>query len=231
MINIEHQKFHLNHFSYSWESIGFDSINISHPVSELTLNEIYWCLRKRIYLNPIIEICIDKISENWGQIDIYYPTEICQWYDEVIKEIITLPFSFWDNQLNNFALIQDFIKKSNKRQLKIEPQFIDIFLKYTPNALYWSNDDSTQLSQNIMYASCMEIPGNLIEAANQLVKVKYAFLNNQSVFIESESKFINNLDDFLEFIFEFHDEKDFIQEHILYMVLGEERIKTSSNQL
>lgn len=38
----------LHAFSHNWTQIQFDSINLQKPISDLTLPDLLWCLRKRI---------------------------------------------------------------------------------------------------------------------------------------------------------------------------------------
>jgi hypothetical protein len=200
MIAPEHKTKHLTYFSADYQQANYDSLKISSTISELTFNELHWYLRKRQYIEPVIELVLDKIEDNWTEIDIYYPTEICQWYDEVIKEIITLPYEFWDTKKATFLKFCNFIKHSTKRTLPIEKALIELFLNYIPNNIYWTNEDDKQFENELSVGLGLDIAGNIIEAEKMLIRLKYSILNNQEIFIESEYNSIATEEQLIKFI-------------------------------
>ena len=72
MISKEHSKLKLFDFSIDWTQINFDNIDLNKPISNLTLTDLIWCLRKRKFTEQVIVIVLDKIRENWTYIDQYY---------------------------------------------------------------------------------------------------------------------------------------------------------------
>lgn len=42
---------------------------------------------------------MQKIESYWDKIDVYYPNALCQWYDDAVKEIVTIPLIFRQNNI------------------------------------------------------------------------------------------------------------------------------------
>jgi hypothetical protein len=200
MIAPEQRAYFLHDFSTSYEQIKYDKLNIRKPISELSLTDFHWYLRKRIHLELIVELVLDLIEERWAEIDIYYPTEICQWYDEIIKEIITIQFEFWDTKHLIFLKFCGYIGKSTKRPLLIEESIKQLFLDYKPKEICWTKEDDRNFESELSQGLGMDILGNVIKAGEMLMRLKHAILNNQEVFIEGENNIISTEEQLLTFV-------------------------------
>ena len=182
-----------------WSQKEFDVRYVNKPIAELSLEDYNWCLRNRCFLNQIIDLTIYKIEKNWNKIDQYLSSQISQWYEDAIKEIITISFEFWDCRLDAFQKIKEFINLSTKRKFAIETKFIELFVNHSPKPKNWTIDDSNQFSNNLGYAQ-MDVVGNLIEAYNQIKKIKYAIMYGQSVYVESADISISNEEELYKII-------------------------------
>ena len=220
------------HYSVSYENKSFDERNLNKPISELSLEDINWSLRNRYYLHQILDLVLIKIEDNWQDIDQYYPSRICQWYDEAIREIITIPFEFWEGRVILFEKLQGFLRDSNKRPLKVDKSIIDSFLNYKPKEINWTKADSDEFMDNIGYAIGLDIAGNLIEAIDQIKKIKYALMYGQKVYIEPAYKSISSEDELYEFIRDEYSEigKDLIEDQIIESLKKERTINVANNK-
>ncbi|MEN2400840.1 hypothetical protein GKZ90_0013725 [Flavobacterium sp. MC2016-06] len=228
MTNKNLQSLTLYNFSVDYYQINFDNKDINKPIVDLSLEDINWCLRKRLFLDQIIDITIQKIENDWEKIDIFYPTTLCQWYDDAIKEIVTIPFDFWRSRIAAFHKIQKFIVSSTKRKIEIEQTIIDHFINHKPTPICWTKKDSDDFNSNLDYALGMDIAGNLIEAYNQIKRVKYALMHGQSVFIEQEYKSISTDEELYTFLRDLYSESEeillFVEENIIDELKTEKRI-------
>ncbi len=216
----------LYNYSSNYENKSFDERNLNKKISDLSLEDLNWCLRNRQFLHQVIDLVIEKVEENWEMLDKYYPTQICQWFDEAIQEIITIPFLFWESRIKCFEKICYFITALNKRPLKIEPKLIEMFLNHKPKFKSWTNEDSKKFLENIFCSKNLDIAGNLIEAIIQIREVKYAILSHQRVYIEPLYKSISTIKELYEFIREEYDEigEDFIEDFIIQNGLEREKL-------
>ena len=217
-------------YSSNYENRSFDERSLNKPISDLTLEDLNWCLRNRLFLQQVIDIMMNKIEENWEKIDQYYPSQICQWYDAAIQEIITIPFSFWDSRIECFEKICQYIDTSKKRPLKVESKIVKMFLNHKPKLKCWTNDDSKNFLENISYALNLDLAGNLIEAIKHISEIKYALMYGQSVYVEPLYKSISKVEELYEFIRdEFSDiGEDIIEEHLI-LGLEQEKLITVTN--
>lgn len=220
----------IHHYSMNWSNKSFDERNLQKPISELSLEDINWCLRNRYYLNQILDITINKIEANWDIIDQYYPSQICQWYDEAIKEIITIPFNFWESRIESFMKIREYVKASTNRPIELEKSFIELFLKHDPKPKNWTIDDSTEFLDNLGYAQGLDLAGNFIEAFNQIKMLKYALMYGQTVYIEPAYKSISNENELYDFIVEEYSEigEDLIRDQIIEPLKKERKINVAN---
>jgi len=120
MTNHDLKSLTLYHFSIDYNQSDFDAKNINKSIADLSLEDINCCLRKRRFLDQIIDITIHKIENNWEKIDAYYPTTLCHWYEDAMKEIVTIPFDFWRSRIAIFHKIQKIIVSSTKRKIEVE---------------------------------------------------------------------------------------------------------------
>lgn len=216
-------------FSMNWDQINFDSRSLNKPISELSLEDYNWCLRNRLFLNQIIDLTIYQIENNLDKIDKYYPSEVCQWFDEAIIEIITIPFEFWESRISAFQKIQEFIKSYTIRELKIEKQMLNLFLNHTPKPKAWTLKDSKNFIENIAYAEGLDLAGNLIESFNAIKNVKYAIMYDQAVYIEPAYVSISDVNELYKFIREeYSDLGDIIEDHIIAPLIKEEIITVAN---
>lgn len=215
------------HYSVQYENKSFDERSLNKPISELSLEDINWCLRNRFYLNQILDLVLIKIETNWQDIDQYYPSQICQWYDEAIREIITIPFEFWESRIIFFKKLQGFVRDSNKRTLKIDKSIVEYFLKHEPKSINWKKTDSEKFLDNIGLSIGLDIAGNLIEAINHIKKIKYALMYGQTVYIEPAYKSITNENELYDFIRDEYSEigEDFIEDQIIDSLKNEKILK------
>lgn len=204
MIAPEHQNLTLQDFCNSNSDVKFDRLNINKPIGALTLADLNWCLRKRQFLDPVVAIVLDKIEENQLEINQYFTTEICEWYDEAIKEIITIPFTFWDNKHVIFYKYCALITEFSKRQLPLEKTQIELFLTYKPSSVCWTKANG----ENFVDYFNHELLGNFLEAQQIITDLKYALLNGQGIFIESEFTEINTVEQLLSFVREEYGDLD-----------------------
>ncbi len=222
MIAKEYQNLQLRDLSISSKSIDYDRLDIYKPIGTLTLTDLSWCLRRRDYLEPVVAIVLDKIEENADAINRYFTISICEWYDEVIKEIITIPFDFWDNKHALFCRYRDTIIKFDKRELPIEEAVVQLFLNYKPKPIYWTIKDSEEFD----YYICFELLGNFLHAERMIIKLKYALLNGQSVFIENEFKHITTVAQLVDFIKEEYGSiDDYFEDYMTLLLEDIEKIK------
>lgn len=217
-------------YSSNYENRSFDERSLNKPIDELTLEDINWCLRNRLYLHQVLDLFTDKIETNWEKIDQYYPSRICQWYDEAIREVLTIPYAIWDSRTDNFDKICNYVKASNKRPLKIESKIVELFLNHKPKPKIWTNQDSKNFLDNISYATSLDLAGNLIEAFKQIRELKYALMYGQSVFIEPIFKTIFKEQELYDFIREEYIElgEDIIEDHLI-LGLQQEKLITVAN--
>lgn len=200
MIAPEHLHHKLLDFSRQWQSPQFDTVNLFKTLNELTPADLNWCLRKRQYLHQVIDIVLDRIRENWSLIDQYYPTEICEWYDDAMKEIISLPFTFWNCRHQTFEELRSYLRQSVKREIPIEKRYQELFLTYQPVEVTWSLADSEDCISSLDYGLGMEVLGNILYAEEMLKYLKYALLHSQPVHIESTGIIIRTEDELYAFI-------------------------------
>ncbi len=213
-------------YSINWNQKDFDKKNINKPISELSLEDYNWCLRNRYFLNQIIDLTVYQIEKNWDKIDQYYPSRVCQWYDEAIKEIITIPFEFWEYRIDVFKKIQYAIKSLTKRKLEIEDKIVKVFINHNPQPKNWTINDSNKFLEDLGYAEALDLAGNLIEAFNQIKKIKYAIMYGQSVYVEPAYKSISSEEELYEFIRdEYFELEELVEEHIIELLKKEKLIK------
>lgn len=231
MIDPTQNALNLRNFSSDWTQVHFDCVNLQKPISALTLSDLIWCLRKRIFTEPIVDLVLDKIRDNWTKIDQHYTTEICEWYEESIRLIITFPFSFWDTKHQTHNELCTYVCKSEKRNLEIEKSMIVQFLSYTPQIVCWSKADDDSFKWNLGIGQGMDLAGNIIEAQQLIKKLKIAILHQQSVFIESSRSALSTEEEILNFIAHEYAEYGELMQDVQAFIAKEKKIKTigSSN--
>lgn len=225
MIESSHRLLPLRAFSKSWIQIQFDYVDTQKPISELTFNDLLWCLRKRIFTEQVIDLVLDKINDNWSKIDQYYTAEICEWYEEAIRLIITFPFSFWDTKHRTHAAFCTYLATSQKRNLQIEQSIIDLFSAYKPQEVCWTKADADSFIWNLGIGQGMGIAGNIIEAQEKIKKLKIAILHQQSAFVESNWNTLYTEEDLLNFITDEYGEYGELLEDIKSSIVYEKKIK------
>ncbi|TPG38196.1 hypothetical protein [Flavobacterium pectinovorum] len=225
MTNQDLKSLTLYDFSVDWNQSDFDTKNIHKPIADLSLEDINWCLRKRRFPDQIIDITIQKIETDWEKIDVFYPTTLCHWYEDAMKEIVTIPFDFWRSRIATFHKIQKFIVSSTKRKIEVEQTIIDLFINHKPTAISWTKKDSDDFGLDLTYAQERDLGGNLIQAYNQIKRVKYALMHGQSVFIEQEYKSISTDEELYIFLRdEYSGSEEFIEDNIIDGLKKEKRI-------
>lgn len=216
----------LHAFSRNWTQIQFDSINLQKPISDLTLPDLLWCLRKRIYPEQIIDLVLDKINDNWNKIDQHFTTAICEWYEEAIRLIITFPLSFWDTKHQTHTAFCTYIANSQKRNLQIEQTILDLFLSYEPQIVAWTKANEDFFTLNLGIGEGLGIAGNFIAAEREITKLKTAILNQQNVFIESTWCTLCTEETLLNFITHEYSEYGYLLDDIKASIIREQKIKT-----
>lgn len=220
MIIPEHTELKLKDFYYkvNCELNGYDLLNIDKPIGALTLTDLCWCLRRRQFLEPIVEIIIDKIEDNQAKIA-QGGNETCEWYHEVIREIITVPFCFWDDKHVLLLRYRESIAKLFKWKAMFEDTAMRLFLTYTPKSIYWTKEDSDDFEMDFYY----DLLGNLLDAFQTIRNLKYALLNGQGIFVVSEFKLITTVQQLEDFIWEEYDHLEKSGGHIttLFKEIGE----------
>lgn len=213
-------------FSENFSQKEFDVRNINKSISDLSLEDYNWCIRNRYFLNQIIDLTIYEIEKNWDKIDKYYSSKLSQWYEDAIKEIITIPFEFWDYRIDAFKKIKNFIQSSTKREFAIETSIIELFVSHIPKPKNWTIDDSKQFLNNLSYAQGMDLIGHLMEAFNQVKQIKYAIMYGQSVYIETTNQSLSNEKELYKFIRDEYSEfGELVEKNILEPLKKEKIIK------
>lgn len=225
MTNQDLKSLTLYDFSLDYSQSDFDAKNINKAIADLSLEDSNWCLRKRRFLDQIIDITIHKIENDWEKIDAFYPTTLCQWYEDAMKEIVTIPFDFWRSRIATFHKIQKIILSSTKRKIEIEQTIIDLFIHHKPTAISWTKKDSNAFDSDLTYAQERDLGGHLIQAYNQIKRVKYALMHGQAVFIEQEYKSISSDEELYSFLRdEYSGFEEFIEDNIIDELKKEKRI-------
>jgi hypothetical protein len=220
MIAPEHQALKLHDFYHggNYELQGYDLLNRNKPIGTLTLADLSWCLRRRQFLEPVIEIIIDKIEDNQGVI-VQGGNEISVWYHEVIKELITIPFHFWDNKHVVLSRYRESVARLFKWKPMVEEASMKLFLAYTPKTLYWTEEDGDDFVMDFYYDTL----GNLLNAIQVITGLKCALLNGQGIFIVGEFKLVTTVQQLEDFIWEEygHLEKPYGHLSALFREIGE----------
>lgn len=225
MIAPAHQHRRLSDFSHAWPVVQFERLDLDKPIAHLTLSDLAACLRKRCYLDPVIDLVLDHIRDHWAQIDRYYLSDINAWYEEVLKEIVTLPYTFWDNRHSTFHALHHYIAQPPKWRYGIESGVITAFLSYQPKAVYWTLQDAEDFASDLNYGLFMDILGNLLQAERSISRLKTALLHGQPVWIESEWRNVTQEAELLaHFAAEYADYGEGVQD-MLQAVQGESRIQ------
>jgi hypothetical protein len=225
MIAPAHQHRLLAQFSHAWPEVRFERLDLNKPIVHLTPSDLAACLRKRCYLDPVIDLVHDCIRDHWAQIDRYYVSDINAWYEEVLKEIVTLPYSLWDNRHSTYHALRHYIAQPPKWRYGIEPGVITAFLNYQPKPVYWTLQDAEDFASDLHYGLSMDILGNLLAAERSLSRLKTALLHGQAVWIESEWRnFTHEAELLAHFAAEYADYGEGLQD-MLRAVQGESRIQ------
>lgn len=185
MVAPEHAQLRLHHFSTSHWEARFQPANTQKPITELTFADLLVCLQRRQYLDPVIELVLDHVATHWAQIDRYYVDEIGAWWEEVIKAVLTIPYTFWDNKHSTFHTLRDYVTRTTKWELQIEPQVLAAFLAHRPQELMWTLQDEAAFRDDLCLGWEREFLGNLLLAEDRVRRLKVGFLHGQRVWIES----------------------------------------------
>lgn len=200
MIASEHLALTLSDFSAEWGDVRFAHRDLRKPLDALTQSDLLWCLQMRCYLTQVLDLVLDQIAAHWSYIDRYYLTEISAWYEEVIKAVVTIPYTFWDACHATHEAISDYIRRSDKWEMAIEKTVIDAFLAYVPQPVCWTRADSDDFESDLSYGLAMGILGNLIRASQSITRLKTAILHHQPVWIESAWQSITTETELMAFV-------------------------------
>lgn len=184
-------------FDYSndgWRlSIDFEGVNLKKPIVELNRTDILFCLRKRIFLEPIIDHLLLELKANDKEIQQWSNNPTKLWFEEVVANLVSLPLSFWETKTNTFRSFQRLLKSQIKQELqeKVESRHLEDFLSHKPTDFAWSLEKQHEFEQNISY----DILGNVILAFHQISQIKIAILNGQSVYLESDCHSLRSVEE------------------------------------
>lgn len=110
-------------------------------IKDLKLDEIEYLLRQQLWITPLIRICIQKINDNWDNIQISYPkSNLTEWFENVIKELILLPKNVWDIDKVSFEKLCYILNNNYRREIKLDINIINDFLCYEPKELVWNDE-------------------------------------------------------------------------------------------
>lgn len=119
-------------------------------IKDLQLDEIAYLVRQQMWIAPLIRICIQKINDNWDEINKYYPnSNLTEWFENIIKELILLPRINWDIDKTSFHKLSHIIKTNSCRAIKLDESIVVDFLNYTPKELVWNDETYTFFQKHI----------------------------------------------------------------------------------
>lgn len=141
-------------------------------IKDLTLDDLEYLVRQNKWIAPLIRICIQRIEDQWDQIQVYYPdSELTEWFENVTKELILLPKRVWDVDFHSFQKICDLLKKNEKREIRLEKSILNDFLNYHPKRLIW-DEKSFDFFESHIYSHHGEVL-----KAHKLIQDFTIFLN------------------------------------------------------